>query len=108
MTIPAHISVICLLVASSLGATTVDVYQSCSGFQFSTEIVKESDNQTSELKINVSGGQAPYYYLLLDSKNHLVSDDFSKNVFRKLQPGRYRCIVADKNDCTKDEFIVVK
>jgi hypothetical protein len=108
MTRPVHVSLIFLLVVSLFGATTVEVYQSCSDFKFSTEILKGSGDQFSELTITATGGQKPYYYLLIDNKNHLVSNDFSQNVFRQLVPGRYRCIVADKNDCTKEEFIVVK
>ena len=49
-----------------------------------------------------------YNFLLLNDKNTLVSTKFSENVFKGLKQGRYRCIVADKDDCTLEKFIDVK
>lgn len=83
-------------------------FADCSGFQFKTEVSKVPNQEYSKLTIKASGGRKPYHYVLLDNKNILVSKDFKSNEFGKLKPGRYRCIVADNQDCNIEQFIEVK
>ena len=80
----------------------------CNGFEFRSSFTKASDQESFTLVLDASGGRAPYHYLLLDSKNNLVSKDFSVHVFSGIKRDRYRCIVSDNNDCTKEQFIEVK
>jgi hypothetical protein len=87
------------------------VYQNapdCNGFEFKTETTKTPDRDGYSLTVTASGGMRPYHYLLLDEENSLVSKDFSINVYEGLAKGRYRCIVSDDQDCTKEKFIEVK
>jgi hypothetical protein len=69
---------------------------------------KELNGDSFTLTLTARGGQTPYYYLLLDDKSNLVSNDFKNHVFEGLMPGRYRYIVSDTKDCTKEQFIEVK
>jgi len=108
MNIPKYLSGILLLAISLFAARPVESQQGCSNFQFSTEINKEENGASYMLTINASGGKMPYNFLLLNDKNTLVSTKFSEHVFKGLKQGRYRCIVADKDDCTLEKFIDVK
>jgi len=80
----------------------------CNGFEFKANFTQALNQESFNLTIDAFGGRAPYHYLLLDSKNKLVSNDFSVHVFNGIERGRYRCIVSDNNDCTKEQFIEVK
>jgi len=108
MAIPKHLLVSLLVL--SLTASRPVFYKSpdCNSFEFRTEIIKTPNQETYQLTITATGGKRPYHYLLLDDKNTLVSKDFSKSVFDRLRKGRYRCIISDDQDCTKEQFIEVK
>lgn len=108
MRIPKHFLVILLLACSLVAAGTLKSQQSCFNFQFSTDINKEENGAGYTLTVSASGGKMPYKFLLLNDKNTLVSTDFSDNIFNDLKQGRYRCIVADKDDCSVEKFIDVK
>ena len=108
MAIP-KLMVVFLLVLSLTASrpATYDVAD-CSGFEFKTELTKAPNQELSKLIIKASGGKRPYHYVLLDGKNNLVSKDFTISEFDNLKQGRYRCIVSDGNDCTKEQYIEVK
>lgn len=108
MDMPKHLLAILLLAISLFAAKPVETQQGCSNFQFSVEINKEENGSLHRLTINASGGKMPYNFLLLNDKNTLISTKFSENVFNGLKQGRYRCIVADKDDCSLEKFIDVK
>jgi len=80
----------------------------CNGFQFNTEVSKVPNQEYFKLIVNASGGSRPYHYVLIDSRNGLVSKNFKDNQFNKLKPGKYRCIVADSRDCNIEQIIEVK
>jgi hypothetical protein len=85
-----------------------DPVQDCRGFEFKTELTKAPGQSNSKLVITVTGGKRPYHFLVLDEKNNPLSKEFSTSAFDNLRPGRYRCIVSDANDCTKEQSIEVK
>jgi hypothetical protein len=68
---------------------------------------KSSDNSTT-VTVKATGGQAPYFFVLLDGENKLVSREFGKNVFENLKPGSYRCLVSDSQDCSAELEIKVQ
>jgi hypothetical protein len=98
------------LVALTLGAAKPVNLSStaCIGFEVATALTKDINDNRFTLTLTATGGQSPYYYLLLDFNSNLVSKNFTNHTFNELQPGRYRCIVSDANDCTKEQFIQVK
>jgi len=108
MAILDHLSVI--LVAFTLIASqpATQTRQDCNGFAFTVELTKNPNQELYDITIVASGGKQPYHYLLLDSKHNLISKDFSKRVFSGLKKDRYRCIVSDDQDCTKEQFIEAK
>lgn len=106
----SKIPLVLLLIVFSLTASRPIHFNAadCNGFEFTTEATQESNQDLYKLAITATGGRQPYHYLLLDNKNNLVSKDFSKRTFDGLARGRYRCIVSDSQDCTRDRFIEVK
>jgi hypothetical protein len=107
MTVPRI--VVALLIAISLTSAQFPLNDAdCNGFEFKTEVTKVPNQDFFKLTITASGGSKPYRYVLLDNKNNLVSTDFETNVYSSLKQGDYRCIVADRNDCTKEQIIEVK
>jgi hypothetical protein len=80
----------------------------CNGFQFKTEVSKVPNQEYFKLTIQASGGSRPYHYVLIDAKSKLVSTNFKSNQFDKLMPGKYRCVVADSQDCNVEQLIDVK
>ena len=80
----------------------------CNGFQFKTEVSKVPNQEYFKLIINASGGSRPYIYVVVDSKDMVVSKNFKSNQFDKLKAGTYRCIVADSQDCNIEKLIEVK
>jgi hypothetical protein len=99
----------CLLVVSLTASRPIH-YKSpdCRNFEFKTDLSKNPGSDFFTLTITANGGRSPYHYLLLDGKNSLISKDFTKSHFTGLSQGRYRCIVTDADDCTKEQFIEVK
>jgi hypothetical protein len=108
MAIPKHLSVFLLVLSLTASRPVFVNNPDCNSFDFRTEISKNLNEELYKLTITATGGRRPYHYLLLDEKNSLVSKDFSKSVFEGLKKGRYRCIISDDQDCTKEQFIEVK
>jgi hypothetical protein len=108
MKLPKRLLLVFLL-CLTLGAAKPVIFESSScNVEVAAVSTKDLNTAFFTLTITVTGGQAPYYYLLLDDKSNLVSKDFKNHVFDRLTPGRYRCIVSDTKDCTKEQFIEVK
>ncbi len=80
----------------------------CASFKFETDLSNVPNEALLNLTVKALGGQKPYHYVLLDSKNTLISKDFTAFKFERLKAGRYRCIVSDNQDCTIEQFIEVK
>jgi hypothetical protein len=107
MTIP-RIAVALLIAISLTSAQTPLSDADCKGFEFKTAFTKVPNQDFFKLTITASGGSKPYHYVLLNNENNLVSTDFETNEYNNLKQGTYRCIVADRNDCTKEQIIEVK
>ena len=108
MNLPKRLLLVFLLVLTLAAARPVSYQLSPCDVELSAVSTRNLNEASFTLTITASGGQAPYYYLLLDDKGNLVSKDFKKHVFHALSGGRYRCIVSDIKDCTKEQFIEVK
>lgn len=109
MHIPKSLSVVFILLCSLVAARPVHRdLQGCGNFGFKADFVKGPAGELFTLTLTPNGGSPPYHFVLLDSKNNLMSKDFSNNIFNGLAIGSYRCIVADSNDCNKEQTIEVK
>jgi hypothetical protein len=109
MAVPKHRLVLLLILFSLTASRPIQLdLADCNGFEFTTQSIQAAGQESYNLTITATGGRQPYHYLLFDNKNNLVSKDFSKRIFDGLARGRYRCIVTDSQDCTKDRFIEVK
>lgn len=96
-----------ILVCLTAWRPVLNTSPSCNDFEFKA-VTQVSGQGLSTLTIVANGGRTPYHYLLLDSKNNLVSKDFTIKEFAGLAAGHYRCIVTDADDCTKEQQIEVK
>jgi hypothetical protein len=108
MKLPKRLLVVFLLFLTLGAARPVILDFNGCDVQVTAASTKELNGGFFTITLTARGGQAPYYYLLLDDKSNLVSKDFRNHVFDRLTPGRYRYIVSDTKDCTTEEFIEVK
>lgn len=61
-----------------------------------------------DLTVNPKGGKAPYKIVLSEESGNLVSEDFTQTIFRKLEQGKYICVVVDSNKCMSKTEINVQ
>ncbi|MEN2414312.1 T9SS type A sorting domain-containing protein [Flavobacterium mesophilum] len=57
------------------------------------------DNNDGQIKINASGGKAPYSYTLVDNVGTTIKGPQTSNIFSGLSAGTYQAQVTDSNGC---------
>ncbi|MTH15210.1 T9SS type A sorting domain-containing protein [Flavobacterium sp. LC2016-01] len=68
------------------------------------------DNNDGQIKINATGGKAPYSYTLVDNVGTTLKGPQTSNVFSGLSAGSYQAQVTDSNGCfyTRSSIKVVQ